>query len=367
LIVILDTNALHGDVHAARGHLATLLDHARFSDYEVWLPSSVLGELVRQYPIRLERLGKVYSKIKRDLRALQLGQLEIPARPFELQAEYERELRARFSGPGLRVAEHPPTIGKAFDWIARRRHPIKEAGTQQPVSQDSPPLRAPESSPVFGAVDAAVWLTVIETARTNRVALITANTNDFAAPEDPTALHPLLVADLESAGVNPDKVVRFDTVAAFNNRYVRTVAENLEAARAFLANDAQREALEAAIAAATEWFPLRIGPSWGFSAAVHDAVLSGFRASDVELVRADRGPSGLYLTLSVPGTAELDLGVPRSEAVGLPPDDAIQVWDWNWHDSMVHAAADVPAVLSVEVLVDHNHGLAISIDEIKPR
>ena len=66
LIIVLDTNAFHGDA-GAKLPFERVLDGATNGDFEVVIPEVVIQELVRQYPERLREARKTPdSSLGRD-------------------------------------------------------------------------------------------------------------------------------------------------------------------------------------------------------------------------------------------------------------------------------------------------------------
>jgi hypothetical protein len=58
-------------------------------------------------------------------------------------------------------------------------------------------------------------------------------------------------------------------------------------------------------------------------------------------------------------------GIRKGEAIHLPEDSAITVYDWDWNESMVAAEAELPVEALVEVRLGAEGDLAVSIVETR--
>jgi hypothetical protein len=373
LIVIIDTNAYHGDVEVVGQDLTALFDAVANRqtdphDLEIWTPRGVVEELVRQYSQRAERMARVLGAIKHDLSSFGLGRPAVPSSDEPTRNAYRARLEARLTGTNRKVADHPSDIGKAIDWAAQHRFPVKPKEPEKPPKGE-PDLRhfqKQKPTPVTGVVDAAVWLTLIEAARSGQtVALITSNDDDFADPSDKTKLHPRLTEDLRACKLDPTLLTKFRTVREFNNLHVPAEAAKTEALT-FLRDGEKKAAVLSEIEDAVEWLPLHIDEAeWNLGVAVDDATLAAFVPSEVSLVRADPASDGFYMTVEADGDARLDLGLWKADAYHVPDDSPVTVYDYDWNESMAAAEAEVPARLTVEIRVK-NGDLMTSIEEVAP-
>jgi hypothetical protein len=239
------------------------------------------------------------------------------------------------------------------------------------VPKGQPDLRhfeRPKTLPVYGVVDAAIWLTVIEAATQDRVAFITNNTTDFSDAEDKSRACPLLVEDLEAAGSNPEKVEIFLQVFDFNQRFVEPAKEAQDQAVAFLGDEGSLEALKAEIAEAVEWYPLVVEDVQVFDVEIDDATLQRVNIDSVALKRADPAPDGLFATVTVGGRAEIELGIRKADAYAIPEDSDIAVWNWDWNESMVGTEVEREVQMQVEVrsIGDPSDGpeVMVAIEEV---
>jgi hypothetical protein len=369
MIVIIDTNAYHGDVEATGQDLTALIDAVERGntdppDAEIWTPRAVVEELVRQWPRRAERMNRVLGAIKHDLASFGLPRPQVPDFNAEAVHDYRRRREARLIGTNRTIADHPASIGKAVDWAAQHRFPVKPKELPKPPKgqKDLTHFAKPEPTPVSGVVDAAIWLTVAEAAATGRqVGLITQNTDDFADPSNKAALHPELVAEIQAAGGDPAKVKLYPTVRAFNDRHVQQSAE--EAAMQFLEDHEQT--IKNEIADAVVWQPIEITADWGLGVDVDESVLASFDPRRVDLVRADEAGEAFFMTLAAEGDARLDLGLWKYDVPGIPADSPVSVYDFDHNESMAAAEAEVLATITVELLVEKGK-FTVSVEDVSP-
>lgn len=370
MIVILDTNALHGDVYAQGQGLSTLFeacDQGLLPDTTVWTPQGVVEELIRQYRERAERMRKVIGAVDHDLSSFRISRPPLPSTDAEGTDTYRQKLTERLTGPGRKVAPHPRDSARIVDWAAQRRAPIVVHEPPSPPKGE-PDLRVfakPKTKPVYGVVDAAIWLTVIEGLRSHHnVALITKNTADFADPADLTRPAPQLAADIEEAGCDAQRVTIYPRVLDFTSDHVEPIRSAVQQAELFLADEGKREALKAEISDTAEWFqPVRYS-DWS-PVEIDHITLASFDPSGVDLRRADPAPHGIFITAWVDGDARLDLGIHKGDAIHIPDGSPIMVYDWDFNESMVAAEAEVPARLLVEAILYDSGELSVSIEDVE--
>lgn len=367
MIAILDTNAFNADVNAVGQGLSTLFsagDEGLLEDVEVWTPKGVVEELVRQYPKRIERIKKILGSVEQELTSFRLQVPDLQAVEDRDVNWYRGSLEARLTGAKRRIVDHPQEVGRVIDWVAMRRYPIRES--QPPgVAKGEPDLRhfqKPKTRPVYGVVDAAIWLTVVEAAKQDRVAFITNNSKDFSDPEDRSRPCEQLREDLEAAGMNPEKVEVFPRVIDFNQKFVEPVQEAQERVAAFLGDEGNLEALKAEIADATEWYPLSLGEVQDFEVEIDDAALQRVEVESIHLKRADPAEGGWFATLEAAGRGQIELGIRKADAYGISEESDISVWDWDWNESMVMAEAERDVQMLIEV-----RGVETSADELDLR
>ncbi|HTD08788.1 MAG TPA: hypothetical protein VK680_07840 [Solirubrobacteraceae bacterium] len=369
MIVVLDTNSFYGDVYARKQDLTALfaaVDDGLLENVEIWTPRAVVGELARQFRERSERMTKVLGEISFDLSSFSIQRPTIPDTAESRAAEYRDGLERRLCGRHRSIAAHPDASGKILDWAAEHRAPIKTPGPPQPKKgeRDLSMFAKRETKPIYGVVDAGIWLTVVEAAQQSDVVLITGNRTDFADTDDPSKPHKLLADELDAAGLNPRRVQICQTVQAFNEQHVRPAEDARAKANAFLADEGKLEALKSEIADAVSWFPLELGEKWDLEVETDSSTLAEFDPTALELVRADLGPDAYFMTIWATGQARFDLTIRKYDASGIDARSPISVYDWDWNESMVAAELEMSARMLVEIRVSDGEDLAVSIEEI---
>jgi hypothetical protein len=349
MIVVLDTNALYGDTYASLPTAQTFFGAAEAGTYEVWVPSVVVEELVRQFPERLEKLAGTVKKSHYEARALGL-QLPENAAEDDPAPAYRERLMTSLTRPGVKIAGPPKRTGLIAEWIAQRRRPIPNDGR--------------------GAVDTQIWLTAVEAAEEDDCILLAENPKDFADLEnDRRELHPTLKGDLEEFGLDEDGVRLCPTMLDFLQDQIEPDQAAMGRAQALLADEGLRRDLIREIEASVNWFPVEprsdmwsreFGPT-----EVDEATIAAVDVKVLNLVRADAGENVSQAIFEACGEATLDLVLFRDEAVTLPADSPISVADWSPEEPMTSGTAVVSVALTVEVLLD-DHGFAIAIDSIEP-
>jgi len=347
VIVVLDTNALHGDVYAEGSWARTLFAAAEArDDLEVRTPSVVVEELVRQFPERFDEIDKAFRQHRHTVRAYGFQLPQLPDRDEEVTA-YRPRLEAALTGPGRSIAAPPTSAGQIAEWVAQRRKPVPGDGG--------------------GTVDAQIWLTAVEAVEDDEeVVLITNNDDDFADGDETSKPHPVLRQDLISSGHDEDSITLMPRILDFNQEHVEPGVQATLAAQALLGDASEHARLLAAIQDAVEWFSLDLDEAeWAFeNVYVESANVVAFDVETISLVRADEGPGGgAYLTVEAFGDATLELFLWTYEAHALPDDTPIEIDDYDYNESMASGRATLPARLLAEVRSDD---IAIAIEEIEP-
>lgn len=343
MIVVLDTNALYGDVYAEKQWATTLFAAADAQEgLDVWVPSVVVEELVRQFPERLTELIREVRALRQDAFALGWNMPPLPDFEAEVSA-YRKKVEKRFTAAGVRIAPPPKEAGLIAEWVAQRRKPIPADGS--------------------GAVDAQIWLTVAEAASKDEVAFISSNSQDFCDPDDRSALHEVLLGDLDSWSI-PARIEVFPRILEFNEQHIEPSLQATSQAKKLLAEDVTQGQLVREIESAISWFPLE-AEDWDLGVShIEEATLAAFDVGALRLVRADPGPRGLSLTLEAYGTATLDLGLYRPDAYELDADSPVVVDDWDWNEWNVSAHAEIVGALLLEVL-SADAVFSVSVDELQ--
>jgi hypothetical protein len=347
VIVVLDTTALHGDIYARGNWMLTLLHAASDQeDLEVWIPTAVVEELVRQFPGRLDELRRKLRGHRHDVRAFGW---DLPDLPKDIETEaiaYRPTLLGNLRRKGVRIADHPASVHRAIDWVAQRRKPVKSDGR--------------------GAVDAAIWLTVLEAAETgSEVVLVSNNTTDFADPLDNKELHEILLADLDRLNVARDKVRLLPRVLDVNREIVEPSPAAVEEANHLLVEPELRGELEDNIVTALRWTPIpREQVATWMGAEIDDALLEDFLPEAIRLLRADPlALNNFYATLEVRGIARLQVLASKDSFQERAGEHLIEVVDPDWNEALVRAEIDIPIWALVEARTDGNE-VRVAIEDI---
>lgn len=380
MIIVLDTNALHGDVYAEGQDATTLFEACAtgvLEHVEIWTPRGVVEEMVRQFPARIQRMRVVLGAIDHDLFGFGLQRPTVPSADAASVENYRKRLEARLAGPGRKIADHPPDIGRAIEWAAQHRHPVSAKEPPRPPKNE-PDLRQferPKPTPITGVVDGAIWLTAMHAVSLGEsVALVTSNTKDFADRTNKVRLHPVLRQDLEEAGLNPDNVELHASIAAFNRVYVAPHAEATAAAQAFLDHGETLEIVKNEIADAAEWFPYELDARWDLRTPIDDSTLAVFEPEALHLVRADPAGDGFYMRIEARGLAHFDVGIHKGDADNALDED-FSIYDWDFNESMVAGTITLPAQLIVDARVSTSGAaerevdgrmLLVSIEDVQP-
>jgi hypothetical protein len=356
MIVVLDTTVLHRDVHASRRVMESVRGRAAAGEWQIVVPEVVVAEAVRQYPERLRKAvvqtQKALGQLRGDRESLGLPMPDLPEVDAEAAiAQYEPALRARLTAAGCSIADHPPGAEVVGTWASTRRKPFKNKGT--------------------GAVDAFVWLTVIDCARRDDVVLITANSDDFCDPDDPERPAPELRADLDAAGISATRVRILRDIQRFVASFVTPSERAMQRAQEFLADTALRARLAFEISLAAASFPGAAGDpeDWDFEVYLDPGAfeLTAFDAKALEVASAEEEPQGvLYLLLEAQGDATFDFFIYKGEWYGLRSDSPISVIDPDHNEWYVSAEGTFPATAEVSVRVRPDLRFDIAFETVSP-
>lgn len=195
MLVVLDSNAFHGDVHANRGLLRSILDDAvAKGDFELFVPEVVIQELDKHFAADTKKVVKDVNQAIGDHRdELRRLNLEAPPRVARDPASvdsYRAALEARLKTAGAKILAIPGDLEPAVAWSVERRKPFKEGGE--------------------GFPDAVIWLSIVGLAaerKPEEVVFVSANAADFAkSKRKPGELSDDLAADLVDRGCAADQV-----------------------------------------------------------------------------------------------------------------------------------------------------------------
>ena len=129
MLVVLDTNAFHGDVRADRSRLRSILDGALAKGgLELFAPEVVLQELDKQFAQRSKKVvrdvNKALGNYDTELRELGLDPPPRMSRNEQDIANYRAALEVRLTGAGAQVMALPADLSPAVGWAVTRRKPF---------------------------------------------------------------------------------------------------------------------------------------------------------------------------------------------------------------------------------------------------
>jgi PIN domain len=195
MLVVLDSNAFHGDVHANRGLLRSILDDAvAEGDFELFIPEIVMQELDKHFAADTKKVVKEVNQATGNHRdELRRLNLEAPPRvaydPASVDS-YRPMLEARLKAAGAEILAIPEDLEPAVAWSVEPRKPFKEGGE--------------------GFPDAVIWLSIVELAaerKPEEIVFVSANAADFAKSKRRSSeLSGDLAADLVNRGCAADQV-----------------------------------------------------------------------------------------------------------------------------------------------------------------
>jgi hypothetical protein len=331
VLVILDSNAFHGDVAADRGLLRSVLDASvAADDFELFVPEVVLGELDKHFAAETKKVVREVNVAIGDHRdeLRRLG-FEAPARiendPLRVVG-YRSRLEKRLEAARGKVLPTPTDLRPAVDWAVNRRKPFKVTGE--------------------GFPDAVIWLSVIELALERpdeEILLVSANSADFAeSKKRKDELPAEFVTDLVERGCRPDQVRIVPGIGAF--------AAELERAQELVASGAFEQALEErfvetsvepdALALA---FDLEERPS-----------IESASVEEIEIEEAAELPGGkrLRIVTRVKLALSLELSIFRSEFILAEEEVQLTAGEVNFDNYYIEAGLETEVEVAVEILTD---------------
>jgi predicted nucleic acid-binding protein len=232
MLVVLDSNVFHGDVHASQALLGSILDAvAEDGKFELFVPEVVMQELDKHYAAETKKVvrevNQAIGEHRQELRRLGI---EAPPRLVRDEAEvagYRDTLEKRLEAAGAEILPVPADLTPALPWAVNRRKPFKQTGE--------------------GFPDAAIWLAILALAverKPAEIVFVTANSSDFAeSRENPDQLAAALAEDLTSRGCAADQVRLVPGIGAF----AEEIGVNFEPALARARELASGNAFEAAL------------------------------------------------------------------------------------------------------------------------
>jgi hypothetical protein len=334
VLVVLDTNAFHSDVHGTQPRLSGILDGPlNQAAFEVFVPEVVMLELDKQFARRSKKLVREIDKAvgahKGELAALGIAVPEGMTVDEDAVNDYRGRLEERLAKAGAKILPAPEDLSAALEWAVHRRKPFKHTGE--------------------GFQDAVIWLSILELAsqRPEPIAFVSSNSKDFAEPDSDSKLAIDLRRDLIDRKRPGNQVRLVAGISAFAD-VVGTTA-SLEAARKLASAGKFRPAVEGAVL----WsrldreslafdIPLDSGPR-----------VTGLDVEELEVEGAADLPGGdILVHVSAKIEVELDLLIDRSEYYASKERIDAQI-DWLSvsYDNERYVQAEASATLLMDLTI----------------
>jgi hypothetical protein len=256
--------------------------------------------------------------------------------------------RSRFAVSGCEIVHTPQDFDRALAWAVERRKPFKENGA--------------------GAPDAAIWLTALqEAANADRVLLVTANSSDFAAKDNPARLDASLLSDITERGYPPERIEIVRSLAGA----VKQVRDSLpldELVSMSLLEGANGSEFLASVSESLARKPL---PDFQLPFGVdldEDAEIQSVDLTEAEVLSArDVGEDLLLVALSLRGVLTVEMFVYLPDWYGIEFDPRVRVIDPRWSDRYVLAEGEFDAYLAVEVTTSSDGRIhSVELVEVEP-
>jgi hypothetical protein len=132
VLVVLDTNAFHSDVHGTQPRLSGILDGpVSQAAFEVFVPEVVMLELDKQFAQRSKKLVREINKAvgahRGELAALGMAAPEGMTVDEDAVNDYREHLEKRLAKAGAKILPVPDDLAAALDWAVHRRKPFNSA------------------------------------------------------------------------------------------------------------------------------------------------------------------------------------------------------------------------------------------------
>ena len=298
MLVVLDTNAFHSDVHGTQPRLSGILDGpVNQAAFEVFVPEVVMLELDKQFAQRSKKvvreINKTVGAYTGELAALGMAVPEGVTVDEDAVNDYRERLADRLSKAGAKILPVPENLSAALEWAVHRRKPFKQTGE--------------------GFQDAVIWLSILELAsqRSESIAFVSSNSKDFAEPDSDSKLAIDLRQDLIDRKRPGNQVRLVAGISAFADEVGKTAS--LEAARKLASVGKFGPAVEGAVL----WSSLD-RESLAFDIPLDsDPQVTGLDVEELEVEGAAELPGGdILVHVSAEIEVELDLLIDRSEYYG---------------------------------------------------
>lgn len=288
---------LVGDYHLNNASLRLLLLMLSRGHLRITIPEVVVCEVVGKYKGALQEQKQKLETVGNELnRIRQHHNHRLPE--IDVSGEgstYEDSLRDTLSKQGVGIApvpdiSHTELVQRAID----RTKPFNENKG--------------------GYRDSLIWFTVLEEAKSNEVAFVSANHKDFQV-EKGGALHPHLVRDMESRSLSEDRIKIYPSAYDFRKSYVSSEPGPLQNVQQRLRDDQTvQKAFEnrAREATAEHLQKMQLGVKRPVSVSGAQNLDIDPRVNDKAVTRAFESDEGLIIVdLLVSGSADLTFEYPR--------------------------------------------------------
>lgn len=203
VLVVLDSNAFHGDVNANRGLVRSILDAAHADEeFELFVPEVVMQELDKHYAAETKRavrdINQAIGEHRDELRRLGLEAPPRITRGNDKVGGYRPALEERLNASGGKILPVPNDLTPAVPWAVARRKPFKESGK--------------------GFPDAVIWLSILELAvdrKPERIVFVCRDGDFAVSKKRADELAPELAEDLVSRGCAGDQVRLVPGIGSF--------------------------------------------------------------------------------------------------------------------------------------------------------
>lgn len=337
MIVVLDTNVFHSDVHADRSQFRSILDDAATKgSFAVVVPDVVLQELDKQFARRSKKVVKTINKAvgeqESELQSLGMERPEAMVPDDEAVKAYRSTLEARLARGGARVAATPDNLEPAISWAVTRRKPFKESGE--------------------GFQDAVIWLTVLSLATEHEddIVLVTSNTRDFGGDE-PSGLAKVLADDLAARGRPHDQVRLVEGISAFVEEVAVQRLESVESAKRLAKDGAFEGPLESALVYSRL---NQQGLSLGVELDTDPQVLAWDLLSLAVDSAAELPGGDLLIDATAKASVLIDAIVFKADYYLVEDDDAVTlaVTDSDYNEHYLEAETELVVCLDLEITTD---------------
>jgi PIN domain-containing protein len=196
MLIVPDANILIRDYHFKGAASRSLLDSAKSVGAQLCVPRCVLDEVQEHFEQDLRRAADQLDSAAKSLGRLLDKNVKSPGaiRDFAVEAsKYRAHLEKRIKDAGGKILDYPTySPEEVIQRAVKHKKPFASKGDQ-------------------GFKDYLVWKNVLDLAQRakTQIRLVTANKTDFGDGQG--ALHPDLLADLDSLGVPRDRVTLGDS------------------------------------------------------------------------------------------------------------------------------------------------------------